>query len=103
MASRTAAPEAAGHDALLERHDEPLAAGRIEDQLAIERLREPGVDDPDRPALGLEGGRRLQARDDDRPEADEQQVRALAQGLACPIGRIALGSSGGRPKPGSRG
>ena len=33
-----AAPEPAGHDALLERHDQPLAARRVEDQLTVERL-----------------------------------------------------------------
>ena len=49
-----AAAEPAGHDALLERHDQPLAAGLVQDQLAVERPGEPGVDDPDRPALGLE-------------------------------------------------
>ena len=37
-------PEPAGHDALLERHDERLAACLVEDQLAVERLHEPGVD-----------------------------------------------------------
>ena len=46
-----AAAEAAGDDALLERHDQALAAGLVEDQLAVERPGEAGVDDADRPAL----------------------------------------------------
>ena len=79
-----AAPEAAGHDALLERHEEPLAAGLVEDQLTVERPRVSGVDDADRPALGRQQvGRRDRPRDD-RPEPDEQQVAALAQDLAAP-------------------
>ena len=56
-----AAAEPAGHDALLEGHDQPLAAGLVEDQLPVERLCEPGVDDPDGPALVLERSRRPRA------------------------------------------
>ena len=98
-----AAAEAAGHDALLERHDEPLAAGLVEDQLAVERLREPGVDDPDRPALGRQRIGDLDRARDDRPEADEQQVAALAQDLARDRPGSATGSTGGRSNPASRG
>src|SRR5579862_1004270 len=43
------AAEATGDNALLERHDQPLPARLVEDQLAVQWLREPGVDDPDRP------------------------------------------------------
>ena len=52
-----AAPEPAHDDALLERHEHPLAARLVEDQLPIERPREPGVDDADRPALRRPAGR----------------------------------------------
>ena len=77
-----AAAEPAARDALLERDDEPLATGLIEDQLAVERLGEPGVDDPDRPAVGLERIGGFQRSCHDRAESDEQQVAALAQDLA---------------------
>ncbi len=97
-----AAAEAAGHDALLEGHDHPLAAGLVEDQLAVEWPRKPGVDDPDRPALVLERRGRLERPHDDRPEADEQQVAALAQDLAPPD-RDDRRRHGLQPEPASRG
>ena len=96
IASSTADPEPAGHHALLERHDEPLAARLVEDQLAVERLGEPGVDDADGPALGLERVGGLERAHDDRPEAHEQEVAALAQDLAPPDRehrRLALGQA----------
>ena len=49
-ASSTAEPKPPVSDALLERHDELLAARAVEDQLAVERLGEARVDDADRPA-----------------------------------------------------
>ena len=54
----------------------------VEDQLAVERLGEARVDDPDRPALGGQPFRGRHRPHDDRPEADEQDVGALAQHLA---------------------
>ena len=100
--SRIAAPEAAGHDALLEGHDQPLAARLVEDQLPVERPREAGVDDADRPALVLQRVGRLERPHDDRPEADEQQVAALAQHLALPD-RDDRRRHGRQAEPASRG
>ena len=54
--------EAAGHDALLERHDELLAAACASDELRVERLGEARVDHSHRPAVGGERGRRPRAR-----------------------------------------
>ena len=81
--SRTPLPNPPVDDALLERHDEPLAARRIEDQLAVERLGEPRVDDADRPAVGRQRVGGLDGPHDDRPEPDEQEVPALAEDLAA--------------------
>ena len=50
---------------------------------AVERAGEPGVHDPDRPALLLQLGSRRDATVDDGPEADDHDVRALAQDLAA--------------------
>ena len=91
------APEPAGHDALLERHDQLLAACCVEDQLTVERLREAGVDDPDGPALGLERVGGLRRPRDDRSEADEQQVAALAEDLS-PADRQDLGVDRWQPE-----
>ena len=77
------APEPARHDALLERHDEPLAAGLVQDELAVERLGEPGVDDADGPAVLGQGIGGLERPGDDRPEADEQHVAPVAEHLAA--------------------
>ena len=98
-----AAAEAAGHDALLEGHHQPLAARLVEDQLAVERLGEPGVDDADRPALGREGVGRLDRPRHDRPEPDEQEVAALAQDLAAADREDRRRRPAARPNPASRG
>ena len=79
-----AAPKASGHDALLERDEEPLAARLIKDQLAIERPRVPGVDDTNRPPLRGQQVGRLDCPGDDRSEPDKQQVAPFAQHLATP-------------------
>ena len=57
-ASSTAEPKPPADDALLERHDQLLAARLLEDQLAIERLGVARVDDADRPALRGQRARR---------------------------------------------
>src|SRR6185436_16418492 len=75
------AAEAARGHALLEGHDEALATCLVQDQLAVERLRESRVDYADRPAFLGERIGRLEGPHDDRAEADEKQVVALAQDL----------------------
>ena len=77
------APEATDRDAFLERDDQLLATGLVEDELAVERSSVPRVDDPDRPAVVLELCGGLERPHHDRPEADEQQVAALAKDLAA--------------------
>jgi hypothetical protein len=94
-----ATPEATGHDALLERHDQPSAAGSVHDRRSVERLGEPGIDDSDAPALGGQSIGRVQRAVDDRPEPDEQQVVALAQDLG-PADRQHLGLDRVQPEPG---
>ena len=79
-------PEPAGHDALLERHEQRLAPRLVEDQLAVERLREPRVDHADGPAARLQRVGHLERAPGDRPEGHEQQVAALAEDLAAPDG-----------------
>src|SRR5207245_5160 len=61
-------PEAAADHTLLEGDDEAFAACCLEDELAVDRLRESRVDDADAPALGLERIGRGNRPLDDRSE-----------------------------------
>jgi hypothetical protein len=93
-----AAAEAPGGDALLERHQQPLPARLVEDQLPVERLGKPRIDHADRPAVGGQRIGRLDRARDDRAEADEQHVPSLAQHLAPPDGQR-RGLDGRQPEP----
>ena len=96
--------EAAGHDALLERDDELLAARLVEDQLAVERLGEPRVEHADRPALAPRARRRPRAPASViGPKRDEQEVAALAQHLAPADRQDLAARAPGTPNPASRG
>src|ERR1035437_2647401 len=75
-------PETARHDALLEGHDQRLAPRRVEDQLAVERLGEPGIEQPDRPTFALQDVGGLAATPDDRSEANDQDLPSFTQQLA---------------------
>jgi len=79
-----AGPEPAGHDALLEGHQQLLATRLVEDELAIERLGVAGIDDTDRPALLLEHVGRLATALHDGPEPHYQDLTALTEHLAHP-------------------
>ena len=95
-----AGPEAAADDALLERDHEPLAARLFEDQLAVERLREPGVDDADRPAVARPAARppRARARRSARTRRTAGRAPRARPRPARSAGRPARPSAGRTPR-----
>ncbi len=71
--------EAAGDDALLERHDQLLAPRVVRDEGRVEWLCEARVDHGDGPAVGGESVGNFQPARNDRPKANDQDLRALAE------------------------
>ena len=89
-----AGAKASSHDALLERHDQLLAACVALDQVDIEWFGVARVDDAHRPAVRGKSICDFDTARDDRPEAHDQDLVALAHDLGLAY-RDWVGGHGG--------
>ena len=86
--------EPADRGPLLQRHHQALPARLVEDQLAVDRLEESGVDHAHGPAFRRQRVRHRDAARHDRPEADQQDLATVAQDLALSDGQHLRGPFG---------